>query len=144
MRYRIRFRTSAKEELLRAKKYSMQFSQELDEWLEDIAASSHRRDALKSIDLLDLLEQGINIAENLSPWKSVWKKWWKAAPIEKVKALITVLKKRCPPWQLRATSKWFSGILGAFDCEVHAYFEVNHVDGEVIFTKFAGLPGEDN
>lgn len=144
MRYRIRFRRRAKEELSRAKQYSSQFSHDLDEWLSDIASSVENRSSTQSIDVVDILEKGINASGNPGPWTAAWAKWWQATPIDKVRAVIAFLKTRSPPWELRATAKWFTGILGAFDCEVHAYFEVNHVDGEVIFTQFTGLPGEDN
>ena len=144
MSYRIRFRARAKQELLIAKQYGVEFSEELDSWLADIAEACHRRDSSISIDLIELLDEGTQAVENSSAWKQAWKRWRNAAPVEKLKALVVFLKKRCPPWELRATSKWFTGILGVFDCDIHAYFEVNHVAGEVVFTMFTGLPGEDH
>lgn len=33
--------------------------------------------------------------------------------------------------------------LGVCECEVRAYFEVDHVGKQVVFTKFVGLPGQD-
>lgn len=112
-------------------------------WLNDIADSSARQSTSDSIDLFQLFEEGADLTENPGTWKQMWRNWWAATPIDKVKTLITVLAKRCPPWQIRGTSRWFSGILGTFDCEVHAWYEVNHVDEEIIFAKFIGLPGED-
>jgi len=143
MLYRTRFRRRAKEELKRAKRYSSDFSDDLDQWLADIANSSTEQVTSDSIDLLQLLDEGAELAENPSRWKYLWKKWWASTPIKKVEALIIVIRKRCPPWHIRATSRWFCGILGAFDCEVHACYEVNHIDREIVFTKFIGLPGED-
>lgn len=141
--YRIRFRKRAKEELKRGKSYSTQFSDELDAWLEDIARSASEKRTSDSIDLEQLLEEGINLADNPSTWNHLWKRWWGSTLIDKAKALLVVLGKRSAPWQIRATSRWFHGILGAFDCEVQVCFEIDHVKRQVIFTKFIGLPGED-
>ena len=144
MSYRIRFRARAKADLQIAKQYSTQFSDDLDAWLTEIAASCQRRDSSNSIDLIELLDHGTKAIEHSTAWEKAWKRWWSAAPFEKLKALVVFLRKRCPPWELRATSKWFTGILGAFDCDVCAYYEVNHVAGEVVFATFTGLPGEDH
>lgn len=92
MRYRIRFRRRAKEELSRAKQYSSQFSHDLDEWLSDIASSVENRSSTQSIDVVDILEKGINASGNPGPWTAAWAKWWQATPIDKVRAVIAFLK----------------------------------------------------
>lgn len=143
MSYLVRFRRSAKHEIKNAKLYGREFSEELDEWLEDIANAASETDQSGSIDFLQLLEEGVDLVQNPPEWKDVWKRWWKSTPVEKVRILITVLKKRTVPWEMRGTSRWFTGILGAFDCEVFVVYEINHVDEEIVITKFMGLPGGD-
>lgn len=78
MSYRIRFRTRAKEELQRAKRYGSDFSNDLDQWLNDIATSAANQSTSDSIDLLQLLEKGVDLAGNPGSWKHMWKKWWAA------------------------------------------------------------------
>ena len=57
MSYRIRFRARAKAELLLAKQYSVNFSEQLDAWLTEIASGCEHRNAGTSIDLIDLLKK---------------------------------------------------------------------------------------
>ena len=141
MRYAIRFRARTKEEFMRARKYSAEFGKDLDAWLTDIANAATRGAQSDSVDFLKLLEEGAEISQ--PTWKETWKKWWAATPMKKIHSLLVVLRKRTLPWQLRATSRWFGGILNAFDCEIHAYYEVDHVNQQVVFVKFTGLPGEE-
>lgn len=143
MCYRIRFRRRAMDELCCARAYGETFSAALDEWVADIAADTSQRDTSRSFDVLTLFEDVLNAAANPTPWKAAWMTWCQATPLEKIQALVILLRRRCPPWELRVTSRWFRGVLGVLDCEVHAYYEVNHVKQEVVFTKFDGLPGED-
>lgn len=139
MQYRIRFRKRAKKELLIAKEYGNQFSEELDHWLQSIV--EFPEGSTQSIDFLQLLEDGERVLLNELSWKSIWMKWWKLTPISKVRAMISTIKRRSPPWEMRCSSRWFTGILGSFDCEVCAVFEVDHVEHVVVFTLFTGLPG---
>lgn len=144
MPYKIRFRRRAKQELVLAQSYSAEFGEQLNQWLIDIAVSIVPGKKDFAIDMTVVLEAGIDlIPEGTSPWKTSWSRFCTAGHLEKLRALVALVKKRRPPWELQTTSRWFPQILNAFDCEAHAVFEVNHVDGEVIFTMFAGLPGQD-
>jgi hypothetical protein len=145
MPYRIRFRRRAKAEFTQAQGYSTQFGDELSRWLNDIAIAVDPGEKELSADLTVILESCIDlIPEAESPWKASWVRWKRAGNLEKLRAVIALVKTHRPPWELHATSRWFPQILNAFDCEAHTIFEVNHVDREVVFTKFAGLPGQDH
>ena len=108
-------------------------------WLNQIAESADNGSGFDSIDLIELLDEGLQ--QQPSAWRFALHRWWKSTPVEKIRAFIVVLKKYCPPWELQTTTTWLQ-LLGRIDCEVQAVFLVDRVKRQVTFVKFEGLPGQ--
>jgi hypothetical protein len=142
MPYATRYRERAKRELEHfTGPYDEEFRQALHSWLNQLAAEAQGKNYSLSIDALDLLNA---VEEGADPgdWPGAWKRWKEASWRDKLRALLVILRKRRPPWEFRGAVQTFPVLSGAFHCEVHALYEVAHVDRQVIFTKFTGLPGQ--
>jgi hypothetical protein len=104
-----------------------------------LGSAVERRDNSISIDLGYLLD----VVTNPQPgaWSLSVRKWLRAPVREKVQALFAAIRKRCPPWEMRVSIASFS-FLGVNSWEVHVYYEVDHAEGQVIVTRYDGLPGQ--
>jgi hypothetical protein len=140
MLYASFFQKDAKANLQEAQNIYPGFRKTVNEWLDRLASEAEGRDYEISIDILAVIETVL--ARKPSSWRFSWRRWLSASFIDKIRAIGTVAKKRCPPWELRSALKHFT-VVGAFDCEVTAHFEVDHVDKRIIFRQFDGLPGQD-
>lgn len=141
--YSIRFRERAKRELADAVEiYGNEFRANCSTWLQDLAKNAQDKDEAGSIDLGSALSEGIEMIEMKGAWKRSFQRFWKAAPLEKLKALEFVLRQREPPWQFRSSAIWFGEILGVISAEIHVYYEVDHVQKSITITMFTGLPGQ--
>ena len=140
MAYAIRFKSRAREELDECCQcYGDTLRSELNGWLLRLAGNAGSSVAGDSINISEIIEEAA--ANRGASWERSWRKWWKAPLLEKARAIHIVFKKWCPPWQLMFAIRWFN-VIGRFDCEVHAYFIVDHVEKQIIFVKFDGLPGQ--
>jgi hypothetical protein len=142
MTYAIRYRSHARRELdFYNAPYDDEYRQTVYAWFSHLALEAESRAYHFSIDakdLLDQLEQGANPGN----WPGVWKIWQQASWLTKLRALLFVVKQRCPPWEFRSALMTFSVLSGVFPCEVHAWYEVDHLERRIVFTKFTGLPGQ--
>jgi hypothetical protein len=141
MAYSMRFTNRAKEELNDCcSTYGETLRTDLWNWLHQLAANSESGNDLDSIDVIEIIDEALTQDE--AQWRYSLRRWWRASLLDKVRAATVMLKKRCPPWQLRFTARWFT-VLARFDCEVRLHYFVDHVHKHVIFVLFDGLPGQD-
>lgn len=141
MAYSIGFTERAKRELDECcNTYGETLRTDLWTWLHQLAANSETGDELDSLDVLELMDEASTQDEG--QWRYSLRRWWQATLLDKLKAAVVILKKHCPPWQLRFTVRWLT-VLGRFNCEVHLHFVVDHVHKRVIFVLFDGLPGQE-
>lgn len=141
-RYKIRYRKRAKQEAERPKYLGTSFTEPFSRSLEEIAEDAAKKDTSKSVDYLELLEDSIEFAESGASRIHIRDKWRDATPIEKLKALIYAIKNRKMPWEIRGEIRWIYNILGVFDSEIHYVYEIDHLNEQVVFVKFSGLPGQ--
>jgi len=137
--YSIRFFRRARAELDRCCEDYPTFGQEILAWIRRIAAAEEAGDGSASIDIVDVVEEGLK--DGGVGWKYAWRKWWEASPLDKIRAAYVAFKKRCPPWQLRLAVDWLL-LLERMSFEVHIIYVADHVNKRIIITKFDGLPGQ--
>ena len=139
--YRIRFERRARQQLDQCcSDYGDEVCGELWTWLERLAeaAEANTLEGCSADFLLFLeelageIEQG-DLAFSLQTWK---RKDW----LTKLKALITLIRGRKPPWQLRHASE----LVRVFSQSVEVYVicEIDHVNRSLIVRKFVDLPGQ--
>ena len=134
MPYRIRYSTSAKEEANHLASYGVDFQQEFGDWLKHLAEEAEVKKYNASVDAWEFFESLMS-AES-SPCKEVmtqstWEMFKGLPFVGKAKALIVLIKKRCPPWQFRAATNWITA-LGMFEMEVALYYMVDHVEKQIV------------
>lgn len=140
MAYGVRFKSRAKEELDEACAcYGETFRTDLWSWLNRIAEGVESGDDSVALDIGSVLEEGL--CEGGKSWKHSWRKWWSESMVTKIRAAYTVVRKWCPPWELKLAVQWFP-VIGQLECEIHAYFIIDHVEKRIIIVKFEGLPGQ--
>jgi len=140
MPYAIRYRRKAKEELEKCcDTYGEELEQELYLWLGYLAEAAQRKESSGSIDVLELLETGLETVE--TGGRVAWQRFRQASFLEKVKAFVVFLKNRQPPWQVRSSIRHFT-FLGRCSCEVAVFYEVDHIHHQIVLSKFDGLPGQ--
>ncbi len=143
--YRIRFRESARDEFQYAKDYGL--AERIVDWLKNLAESAERGRNINAIDFRTFLEEGIESLEAEpgtleSNWKTSLRRFWEVENIDKLRALLHVVRHRSAPWQMAASVAWFGGILGHLDAEVHVYYEIDHVEKQLVVVMLTGLPGQ--
>jgi hypothetical protein len=140
MAYRVKYHREAKSSLDAAQHdYGPTFRQETNAWLSELVSEAERGNHSLSVDAKELLEAAAD-ADPQSLRRS-WKRWLSAPALDKLRALLVIVRKRCPPWELRAAPRLFS-VVDSFSCEIVAFYEIDHVEGRVIFRHFDGLPGQ--
>lgn len=140
MAYAIRFKSRARQELDQCCEcYGETFRREIWDWLKRIAQAAESANDEVLLDIASVIEEGLRDAGK--SWKHAWREWWSASLPDKVRAAYVVFKKWCPPWQMKLAVEWFT-VIGRFDCEIHAYVVVDHVEKRIIIAKFDGLPGQ--
>lgn len=143
MAYRIKFERRAKEELTRAQDtYGTDFREESNGWLKQLAYEAERQTYSISIDTQELAESALEALEKKTDWQYSWRRLLNSSWKTKLRALLAVVKKRRPPYEQRSAPGRFV-ILGSFDADVTAHFEIDHAQKCVIFRLFDGLPGEE-
>lgn len=145
MSYTVFFRASARKELNDCcDTYGTGLHDDIVGWLRGLAVAAERNDGALSIDLGSVLE---DIADEVAAgaisrrWKYAVQKWRASNVWGKVKGFIAFLKTRRPPWELRSSICSFT-FLERCRCEVHVYYEVDHVNRRIVVAKFDGLPGQ--
>ncbi len=136
MAYKRKFVASARAEFdWLSRDYDDDFARELELWLFGLVRDAENRDWSTSLDASEILQdllgdgskQETTLQRNLKRLRS-------ATAIERLKALLAVIRRRCPPWQFRTASRWFK-ILGSISVEIEVYYEIDHVEERVIFTS---------
>lgn len=138
-KYRIRYDEETKAELEMAYEiYGSRFKGEFTEWLELIATAAANPQDTNTLDLLEVLENAENWKEDV---RLSFQELCKTNLLGKIRALLSIVRRRKPPWQLRTVWQFFR-IVDSFTCEVHAYFIVSHSERTVTFYLIEGLPGQ--
>ncbi len=141
-RYKIRFRRRAKQEAELSKYLGRSFTEPFRRRLEGIAEDAAKKDTSRSVDYLELLEDSIELAKSGKVRNHIRDKWHDATLGEKIKALVYILKNRNTPWEIRGEIHWIHNILGVINAEIHFIYEIDHLNKQVVFVKFDGLPGQ--
>jgi mRNA-degrading endonuclease RelE of RelBE toxin-antitoxin system len=144
MTYSIRYRTSAKKELHDCCAHHGDLLQKIGRWLDRLAREAEDKTAFETVDareaigrfLGELAERGEAPSKQLEYLR---RRWEDASLLDKLRAFWVFLKKRRAPWEFRYGSKPIR-FLGACECEIDVYYEVDHVKRQVVFVKFDGLP----
>lgn len=140
MAYSIRFKRRARTELDECcETYGEAFRNDIWDWLRNIATAAESNDNFDSIDVVELLDEAMEHDEQ--QWRYALRRGFSAKLPDKIKASFVVVKKRCLPWRLSFAEAWFQ-VLGRFDCSVGAHFVIDHVNKQVVFVLFDGLPGQ--
>lgn len=135
MPYRIQYSSSAKEEVnFLLETYGSEFRESFYDWLRVLADEAERRTWASSIDAIELLETILSNGD--SPWKDLvskttWDRFRELSFVDKVRALITMARKRCPPWQFRAANNWLLA-LSSIELELSIYYLIDHVEQRLI------------
>lgn len=138
--YAIRYERTAKHELSDAQDiYGQTFREDTNRWLDELSSRVGEETDHSSVDLLELLEEARRV--NTNSWRHTWRRFMKSTLLEKVTAILLVMKGRIP-WKLRAAARRFT-VINCFDCEIIAFFEVDHVGKKIVFRLFDGLPGQE-
>lgn len=145
MSYRVRFRRSAKAELRSCCEVYTCMVEPLSQWLDELAGDAAGGDHEVSVSiealLSGLVETGDQSPLTLSAWQLFRERFTRLGLVGKIKALLVLLRRRRPPWEVRAAVRVFQ-VLGTFHSEVAVVYEVNHPDRELVVTKWEGLPGQ--
>lgn len=97
MSYRVRFRQRARQEFERCRDYGSEFHDKLTLWLSDLADGAEKGTDSSSIDPLQILDEALD--GGTDDWEESWRRLWEKAPVNRIRALIAVLRKRSPPCQ---------------------------------------------
>jgi hypothetical protein len=139
MPYRIRYHRQAKADVQRCRDtYAPRvFPDQLNNWLRDLAREGEAKDWQLSIDLAELLNNMDEAEELVREWPTLWQRFWTASIKNKFKAAYLTITGRLP-YRSRAAIRVFT--IFAIDCEVTALYLVDHVEHQVVFLAFDGLP----
>lgn len=121
--------------------YGAGLAESLNKWFAELAENSNQGAGKVSIDAGEILEALLN-SEDLQAWPKAAKRWLDEPMIVKIKAVAAVLATRRPPWEFRATARTVQFLDGVFFDDVMVFYEVNHVEKEVVVTAI-DLPGPD-
>jgi len=87
-----------------------------------------------SFDLFEAFEDVLEgeLEPNPDNWARSLARFRQAGYREKLQALLSIAKKRRPPWQLKGASKVLPGLDGQVSLAVHITFEINDVKRLVV------------
>jgi hypothetical protein len=141
--YDIRYERAAKAELEAALgTYDAEFGGTVMRWLADLASEAQARGHSLSTDFEDLLATAEQVVrESGGSWGLSWQRFREAGWVQRVRAVIALVRNRKPPWELRASRRLFR-VLDAFGTEVLVFYEVDHVGKRIVIRLFDGLPGQ--
>jgi len=115
---------------------------ELQRWQEQLAAEAEAGIDTGSLDMTDVLDELINRGATIlgekaevSSWQLSWERFKEAPLPQKLQALWVVVRRRCPPWELRMAIEGFY-LLGAIPYDVVTWYAVDRIKRQVKFLKF--------
>jgi hypothetical protein len=120
--------------------YGSDFREATEGWLHRLAEEAETRDYELSMDLLEWTESVLGT--QTSAWGHSWRRWRESSFGDRLRAILAIAKKRCPPWELRSSIERFTA-LGAITLEIIVHFEVDHVNKQIRILQFLGLPGQE-
>lgn len=120
--------------------YGGTFSSHIHEWLSELANDELCKNDVEAIDFSSLVE--IAATSPPSSWKQSWRRFLNANLVEKFKAILSFIKNRRLPWELRVAQRRFT-VITTFQVEVVVFYELDHVNKRIIFRLFDGLPGQE-
>jgi hypothetical protein len=143
MPYSVKHRERARGELEECREGYPQFAADVDTLVGRLADAAGRKSVSISIDLSAAIEGVLEAAtsSDRGSWKHSAQKWRESSVINKARALLTTMKKRCPPWEIREFRAAIP-FLGVRIWEVAIVYEISHGDEQIIVTKYDGLPGQ--
>jgi hypothetical protein len=148
MRYHKKILPSARAEFTRiSQTYGTEFAGAVRVWRDGIVAavSSGAEERLMDASVQKLLERVLQeeddeddelVAMPEDAWEHARQRFREASWRERARAALAFFRSLAPPWELRVSRCTFSA-LGIPDMlELFAYYEVNHADRCIVFTKF--------
>lgn len=148
MPYQRKVLPSAREEFARiSQTYGSAFATTLRRWRDGIvvAVSAGAEQSLMDASVEELLErvleeeddQDADLAEPVDDaWEHARRRFREASWRERARAALAFFRSLSPPWEQRVSRCTFSA-LGIPDMlEMFAYYEVNHADRCIVFTRF--------
>jgi hypothetical protein len=133
--YDIRYLSRAKQEAVQLREtYSREFVHHFDNWLRYLAEQASDPSSNASIDASELVEQ-LSDEHVTTKWQLAWRRFATATMQEKLRAILVVLAKRRPPWELRMSSAWFELVPGV-STGIEVFYAVDHPNRRVIFHLF--------
>jgi len=114
--------------------YGQSLAKAFNRWIVLLANAAEEVSEVASVDALEILERAMREGDQPVPsqWKYSWEKLRNANRLEMLRALLVVLKKRCPPWEFRMSSNWFS-LLDSIAVEIQTYYVVDRPNRRIIF-----------
>lgn len=145
MPYRKKVLPSAREEFATlSQTYGTAFGAAVRRWRDAIviAVSTGAEESLIDASVEELLERALHEDDDdLLPgagegWEHARQRFREASWRERARAALAFFRSLAPPWELRVSRCTFSA-LGIPDMlEMFAYYEVNHADRCIVFTRF--------
>lgn len=153
MAYDKRYRQHAKEELARAQAtYGSRFTSETEALLDSICQDTEKSERFKNGPSLtsafflefasEFLDVAVDQMTDLNRRKYIIDRFWNASLRDKARGFLRLIETGEFPYDIRVQLRWFRPVDTVAN-EVFVYYEVDHVERIVVFTKFAGLPGEE-
>jgi len=139
--YRIRFERKSREQLDKCcADYGKEVCDELWGWLHELAESAEANTLDScSADFVQFLDDLANdIDKGDLPFSL--ETWREKDVLTKIRALITLIRRRRPPWQLRHAYRHVRVFFESV--EVHVICEIDNVQKTLIVRKFMDLPGQ--
>ena len=138
MAYAIRYLRRAREEANHWREtYGQGFTQAFNRWLALLAEAAEEGGEVASVDALEIFERAMREEDQpvASQWRYSWERFRNANGLEMLRALLVVLRKRCPPWEFRMSSNWFS-LLDHIPVEIQTYYVIDRPNRRIIFHLF--------
>lgn len=137
--YTIVYRKKAKIEFAKFEDiYGNDVSKMILDWLGTLAQEAERKQYKISFDAKTLLEM-IENEPNPDRWGKAFERWLNESTRSKIKAILTVLSSRRPPWEFRR-SEFAMRFLDYCRYDAEVYYEIDHVEKRIIITAI-DLPG---
>lgn len=130
MSYSVKYERRAKtEKEWLCETYGQQYSEQLEVWLGQLASEAAAgKSPRASDDLFDILEKGLDRAENeKGQWAYFARRWREAGILDRVRALLVAIKRRRPPWRCRGASRAIPALESRINIPTDIIYEINDV-----------------
>jgi len=134
MAYAVRYQRDAGAERDYLKEtYGQSFREAYDLWVISIATRAAENDKFEDAgDLPTVLDDALN-DNRLADWKQSWQVFRSAGFRDKIKAVLSVLRKRKPPLRsLILENHGLPGLDGVLSLAVRLYFEIDDVNARIL------------